>query len=593
MKIGSYTINGSINFTVWAPFLESLALHITAPTDEVIQMKKEGEYFNASIPYTNQTIDYLYIINNYDEFPDPASHYQPHGVHKPSRFVDHSSFNWSEGKWKGIKLKDLIIYELHIGTFTPEGTFTAAEGKLDYLKKLGITAIEIMPVAQFPGERNWGYDGVYTHAVQHSYGGPEAFKSFINAAHNKGIAVILDVVYNHFGPEGNYTSKFAPYFTNIYKTPWGDSLNFDDQFSDGLRNYFLKNALTWFNDYHIDGLRLDAIDKIKDLSAKHFLQELAENLQEINKDGKQRFLIAESDLNDDKIIRPLDKFGYGINAQWADDFHHALHSLLTKETDGYYGDFGNLEHLKDAFNRSFVYNGSYSPYRKRKHGNDPSQRSLEQFVVCSQNHDQIGNRAFGDRLSSMVSFDAAKLAAGAVILSPFTPLLYMGEEYLEKNPFLYFTNHGDESLNESVKNGRKEEFSAFSWKGEIPDPTIADSFNKSQLDWNLQSSGEHKQMLNLYKELIRLRRKGFSLKTSHRKNINAYVHDSLLMVERNDNKRKMLLIMNFNEEIIKAPAVKGDLIITSQDEKYGGSGYKVEGNHPLIAPHSFYLYHTA
>jgi maltooligosyltrehalose trehalohydrolase len=406
-----------------------------------------------------------------------------------------------------LPLREYILYELHIGTFTREGTFDAAIRHLGELKELGITALEIMPVAQFPGERNWGYDGAYPYAPQNSYGGPEGLKRLVNAAHEHGLAVLLDVVYNHLGPEGNYLSQFAPYFTTRYKTPWGAALNFDGPDSDHARRFFLENALYWQNEFHFDGLRLDAVHAIRDESPHLFLEELVESVHHQAERLNRRFyLVAESDMNNARTILPPILGGYGMDAQWSDDFHHSLHVLLTGEKTGYYQDFDGLHSLALVFQQGFAFTGQYSAYRRRRHGNSPRLNSFQQFVVCAQNHDQVGNRMLGERLSTMISFEQMKLAAGAVLLSPFIPMLFMGEEYGETAHFQYFISHLDEQLVEAVRKGRNEEFASFRWTGQVPDPFHEAAFQGSKLNRNLLRERRNKVLLEYHQELIRLRK---------------------------------------------------------------------------------------
>src|SRR5574341_367200 len=474
MRIGAnYLEDGNCEFVVWAPFLEKVELKMVSPVGAkrashiFIPMEKNKlGYWKAVIHEVLPGTLYSYRLEDEKERTDPASYSQPAGVHEPSQVVDHKAFNWEDECWEGIGISQMIIYELHVGTFTQEGTFEAIIPRLNEIRDVGINAIEIMPVAQFPGERNWGYDGVYLFAVQNSYGGPEGLKRLVSECHKKAIEVILDVVYNHFGPEGSYLWDYGPYFTEKYEIPWGKAINFDGVYSDEVRNFFIENAIYWFKNYHIDALRLDAIHSIIDMSAKPFLQELAERVEEFSKQEKRKFyLTAESALNDARVIKPKESGGYGIDAQWCDDFHHSLHTLLTGEDQGYYIDFGRVEQLVKSLREGFVYTGGYSQYRKRRHGNSSKDIPGEQFVVCSQNHDQIGNRMLGERLSNIIPFEGLKLAAGVVLLSPFVPLLFMGEEYGEEAPFLYFVSHSDPDLIEAVRKGRKQEFTAFNWKG--------------------------------------------------------------------------------------------------------------------------------
>jgi maltooligosyltrehalose trehalohydrolase len=575
-----------------------------------IPMKKdECDYWKIKVENLKVGAKYFYRINDEIDRPDPASNFQPENVHGPSEVIDHSQFNWTDKKWKGIPLSDYIIYELHTGTFTENGAFEAIIEKLNYLNELGITAVELMPVAQFPGARNWGYDGVYPFAPNASYGGPIELKSLINSCHSKKLAVILDVVYNHLGPEGNYFGQFGYYFTDKYKTPWGSAINYDSSYSDAVRNFFIENALYWFKDFHIDALRLDAVETIFDMSAKHFLRELSEKVNELSeKLGRELLLIAESDLNDVKIINPKESGGYGIDAQWSDDFHHSVHALLTGEKQGYYKDFGDAAHLKEALRNKFVYSGKYSEYRKRKHGSNASDHPPNQFVVCIQNHDQIGNRVLGERLTSLISFDAIKLGAGIMLLSPYIPMLFMGEEYAETAPFLFFVSHTDQQLNIEVREGRKKEFENFNWifesnngKGEIPeipDPSNEQTFLKSKLDWNLINDEKHKVMLSYYKTLIRFRKKNLS---SGRK-INYDVIDTnkenVFCLRRWEKEKSYFIVFNFHSETVTAqvPFPRGNWkkIFDSAEEKWLGPGAsapeKVIGKKQNITFKKFSLY---
>jgi maltooligosyltrehalose trehalohydrolase len=450
---------------------------------------------------------YRYVLDGRVERPDPASRFQPDGVHGPSEVVDPNDFQWSDAGWHGRPTDRMIIYELHVGTFTPEGTFEAIVPHLDYLRtELGVTAIELMPVAQFPGTRNWGYDGAYPFAPQASYGGPSGLKRLVDACHARDLAVILDVVYNHLGPEGNYLADFAPYFTDRYRTPWGQAINYDGADSDEVRHYIVSNALYWITEYHVDGLRLDAIHGIYDFSAQHILAELADAVHtQAERLGRIVPVIAESDLNDVRVIAPPAEGGYGLDGQWSDDFHHALHTVLTRERTGYYQDFGRIEHLATALREGFVYSGQRSVFRRRRHGNSSRSRPPSQFVVSTQNHDQVGNRARGDRLSTLIPHGALKVAAAALLLSPNVPLLFMGEEYAETAPFLYFVDHGDPALIEAVRKGRTAEFASFGWSGDIPDPQSPMTFERSRLARSGALTDQQHAMRAWYRALIALR----------------------------------------------------------------------------------------
>ncbi|HEY9848129.1 MAG TPA: malto-oligosyltrehalose trehalohydrolase [Leptolyngbyaceae cyanobacterium] len=606
MKIGSdYLGNGRCQFTVWAPSHEDVAVQIVSPESRLIPMQKdEWGYFKVLAEGIEPGTLYYYKIAGETDRPDPASQYQPKDVHGPSQVVDRSTIQWNDANWSGVPLEEMIIYELHVGTFTPEGTFEAIIPRLKELHELGVNAIEIMPVAQFPGDRNWGYDGVYPFAVQSSYGGPEGLKKLVDAAHQEGISIVLDVVYNHFGPEGNYTSQYGPYFTEMYKTPWGMALNFDDIYSYGVRNYFIKNALYWFENYHIDALRLDAVHAIFDFGAKHFLQELAEEVTALSKRARRKFyLIAESDLNDVRVIRDRESGGYGIDAQWSDDFHHILHVLLTGEQKGYYKDFGSCQQMAKILKEGFVYTWEYSPHRRRYHGNDPSDRPAHQFVVCTQNHDQVGNRMMGERLTHLVSFEALKLAAGVMLISPYVPMLFMGEEYGEEAPFLYFVSHTDPDLVEAVKQGRKREFTEFhaEEEGEFIDPFSTDAFQKSKLQWHKRKEGKHKALLELHQHLIHLRRTMPVLKNLDKDNLEATAleEEKIVFLRRSDSTgNQIFCIMNFNQNEVNCPTSPGGIwrkILDSADSKWMGSGSQMpekllQEQTVTISPHSFALY---
>jgi maltooligosyltrehalose trehalohydrolase len=504
--LGATFTKSSTTFLVWAPNAHDVHVHIVAPRDRRIPMRpNENGYFHA-IDFECQPGDrYYFSLDGRVERPDPASRLQPQGVHGPSEIVrQHTP---EQPQWCAPALRDFILYEIHTGTFTPEGTLDAIIPELDRLKALGITAVEIMPVAEFPGGRNWGYDGVFPFAVEQEYGGPESLHRLVQACHERGMAIVLDVVYNHLGPEGNYLADFGPYFTDRYRTPWGEAINFDGRESDHVRRFFLDNAFYWVRDFGIDALRLDAVHAIIDRSARPFLAELASAIHAYAREsGRNIYLMAESDLNDARLIRPREEGGDGFDAQWSDDFHHGLHTLLTGERSGYYADFGGIEHLAAALQNGWTYSGQYSAFRRMRFGNSPEGLSCEQFIVCSQNHDQAGNRMKGERLSHLVDWERAKLAAAAVLLSPFTPLLFMGEEYAEPAPFLYHVSHSDPELQRAVCAGRKAEFKEFMNFGEPPDPQSENTFCRSKLRTELARVGLHGVMHAFYAELIRIRR---------------------------------------------------------------------------------------
>ncbi|MGE5312231.1 MAG: malto-oligosyltrehalose trehalohydrolase, partial [Nitrospirota bacterium] len=504
---------------------------------------------------------YFYRLDGEKERPDPVSRFQPQGVHGPSQVVE-SRFSWDDASWYGRPLRDYIIYELHVGTFTSEGTFAAVVPHLDHLKELGITALEFMPVAQFSGSRNWGYDGTYPFAVQNSYGGPVGLKGLVNACHQRGLAVVLDVIYNHLGPEGNYLGDFAPYFTDRYRTPWGPAMNFDGAHSDEVRRFFIENALSWVTEFHMDALRIDAVHAILDFSAKPFLQELAEAVHaQAERLNRRIYLIAESDLNDTRLIRAPEVGGFGLDAQWNDDFHHALHTLLTGECTGYYEDFGEIRHLVKAFRQGFVYSGEYSPYRRRRHGHSSFTIPADRFVVFAQNHDQVGNRPGGERLSWLVSLEALKLAAGMVLLSPSIPLLFMGEEYGEIAPFEYFVNHSDAGLIEAVRGGRRQEFAAFCWQGVPSDPQDESTFLRAKLNHELRYGGDHRILLEFYRELIRLRNEYPALSTGGKESVEVegFEAERVLILRRWSGSEDTGAIFHFGrtEVILNIPLPRG------------------------------------
>ncbi|PSR16129.1 malto-oligosyltrehalose trehalohydrolase [filamentous cyanobacterium CCP3] len=584
LKVGAILqSNGQCRFTVWGPELDSVELELQSPKKETVAMQtSEDGYWSATVDNVAAGTQYFYRLNQSEDLrPDPASFYQPEGVHGPSAVVDLSRYQWNDDGWKNIPWQDYIIYEVHIGTFTKEGTFESAIAQLADLKALGITAIEILPVSQFPGERNWGYDGVFPYATQNSYGGPDGLKRLVDACHREGLAVILDVVYNHFGPEGNYTGCYGPYTTDKYSTPWGNAINFDDTWSDGVRQYCIQNALYWLREFHVDGLRLDAIHAIYDFSAKHLLAELAEEVAELSEQlGKPLYVTAESDLNDTRIIRPADQGGFALQAQWSDDFHHALHTLVTGERYGYYHDFGTCEDLATAIRDRFVYSGKFSPFRRRRHGNAATDLPSHQFIVCAQNHDQIGNAKGCDRLSKLIPFDALKLTAAALITSPYIPLLFMGEEYGEVAPFNYFIDHSDPDLVEAVYEGRKREFKEAHGFGEPAPAHEVATYEASKLNWNLRQEGQHKTLLNFYRRLLELRRQLKLNTPSYSKEIAIHTgrdrDQQVIVYQRTTADGPLLFLMNFMQAEttieLEAPPKPWRLMLDSATPEWDGPG---------------------
>jgi maltooligosyltrehalose trehalohydrolase len=470
-------------------------------------------YFSNTLPDVPEGQRYAYRLDGGPERPDPGSLWQPDGVHAASAVVRPDRFHWTDQDWKGVRRPDLVFYELHVGTFTPEGTFEAVIPRLAELRRLGVTAVELMPVGQFPGGRNWGYDGVHPYAAQNSYGGPHGLQRLVDACHSAGLAVFLDVVYNHLGPEGNYLGEFGPYFTDRYRTAWGRAMNYDDAGCDAVRDFVLDNARMWLREFHFDGLRLDAVHAIFDQSPRHILRAIQETAEEEGRRaGRAVHVVAESDLNDPRLLWPPGRGGYGLDAQWGDDFHHAVHTYLTGERQGYYQDYGPVQDLPKVLQDPFLAAGTFSPFRGRKHGAPAGDLPGDRFVVCLQNHDQVGNRARGDRLAALVDPPAGRLAASLMLLSPYLPLLFMGEEYGEDRPFLFFCSFGDEALIRAVREGRRNEFAAFAWQGEVPDPQAEATFRASQLSWSWPEGSARVGLRRLYADLLTARREWPALK---------------------------------------------------------------------------------
>lgn len=493
-------------FRVWAPAAARVELDLSGA--RLPMQAQDRGWWSATVARAAPGTDYAFVLDGGEPLPDPRSPWQPQGVHGPSRLVDHAAFPWSDAGWRAGPLASGVLYELHVGTFTPEGTFESAIGRLDHLVGLGITHVELMPVAEFSGDRGWGYDGVDLFAPHHAYGGPQGLKRLVDACHVRGLAVILDVVYNHLGPCGNYLGRFGPYFTDRYATPWGQAINFDQRASDEVRRFFCDNALMWLRDYRFDGLRLDAVHAIVDTSAVHVLEQLAQEVRALEVAlGRHLTLVAESDLNDPRLVRRPEVGGYWLDAQWNEDFHHALHALLTGERDGYYADFGRLADLALALERGFVYDGRYSAYRGRRHGRPAADLPGERLVGYLQNHDQIGNRARGERIGHLASPGRVKSGAALVLSAPFVPMLFQGEEWGAATPFLYFTDHREPALAEAVRAGRRAEFADFGCDAaDVPDPQAAETFERSRLDWEEPAREPHAGLLDWYRRLIALRR---------------------------------------------------------------------------------------
>ena len=500
------TVARSKTLSVWAPDAARVDLVLTS--GPVSMQPAESGWWTSPAPVPAGS-DYRFSIDGGDPLPDPRSPWQPAGVQGASRVLDHDTFAWTDSGWQAPPLASGVVYELHVGTFTTEGTFEAAIPRLDHLKRLGVTHVELMPVNEFPGTRGWGYDGVDLFAPHHAYGGPEGLKRLVDACHAHGLAVLLDVVYNHLGPTGNYLARFGPYFTSRHATPWGDAVNLDGPGSDGVRRFLCDNALMWLRDYHADGLRLDAVHALIDTSSTHILEQLAAEVDALEATlGRHLVLVAETDQNDPRLVRGRESGGYGIDAQWSDDFHHALHVALTGERRGYYEDFEALRHLAEALEHAFVYRGAYSPHRKRAHGRSPEGLPAARFVHCMQNHDQVGNRAQGERSSHLMSVGRLKIAAALVLMPPYVPLLFQGEEWGTTAPFQYFTEHEDPDLARAVSEGRRREFAAFGWQPEdVPDPQAPETFVRSRLDWTEMAREPHASLLAWHRDLITFRRR--------------------------------------------------------------------------------------
>ncbi|MDO6434551.1 malto-oligosyltrehalose trehalohydrolase [Flavitalea sp. BT771] len=593
-KIGAWYDPAGSSFIVWAPACKKVELILESPPPTAHPMMPDGVgYWRITLPVPAGT-PYRFRLNEENSYPDPASFHQPQGVHEPSVLVSRTDPSAGDEDWKGIPLSNMIIYELHTGCFSDTHDFDGIIRRLDYLDELGINTIELMPMGQCPGQRNWGYDGVAPFAIQHSYGGIRGFQRLVKAAHAKGIAVLVDVVYNHLGPEGNYLPFYGPYFSERYRTPWGSPLNFDGPWSDGVRNFFLQNARMWLEDYQVDGLRLDAVHAIYDFSACHFMQELKDLALDIEtRTGRKKILIAEIDLNDPRYINSVEKGGYGLDGQWVDEFHHALRVLLTGERNAYYEDFGDITHLEKAFRHTYVYNGIYSQHRKKTFGGYADQHPFSQFVVFSQNHDQVGNRPMGDRLTHNVSFEQLKLAAATVLLSPYVPLLFMGEEYGEKNPFQFFTDFSDPALIEAVRAGRKKEFPAFAEGLVPPDPQSEETFLRSNLSWHFRE-GQGATLLAYYRHLIRLRKTRPALQGMTREEFHLYpLEGQTLSFERKILTDQVYVWLHFGDSpaIIHNPtgcALRK--IFDSAAAAWCGPGEKINNGKIELQPYSAVVY---
>ncbi len=553
--------SGGVQFRVWSALTKQMSVKIKAPREMVVPMNSSEGVFTAEVKEIGPGADYLYVIDGQKERPDPVSRFQPDGVHGPSRVIDPDAFKWNDAGWKGLPLEDYVIDEIHIGTFTPAGTFDSAIEKLDHLRETGITAIEIMPVAQFPGSRNWGYDGVFPYAVQSTYGGPDGLKRLVDAAHRRGLAVIMDVVYNHLGPEGNYLPDFMPCFSHRYRSPWGEALNYDGPYSYAMRRYVIENSLYWLSEYHIDALRLDAVHSILDFGAKHVLAELSEQFHaEAAKLGRQAFLIAESDLDDVRVIQPVSEGGWGMDAQWSDAFHHSVHTALTGDHHGYFEDYDGLRDLSKAIREGYVYDWRFSKFRKRFHGSSSKDRPGKQFVISTQNHDQVANALVGKRPVTLTSSGLEKVSAALLICAaPNIPMFFMGQEYGATTPFTYFTDFPDQELGKAVSAGRKKEYASFLGAGFI-DPQSPEAFDTSRLDWRQVEQPQHQDMLKFHRDLLALRKHHRSL-ANCRKDLTAVEFNQgerWIRIERSDESgERAIIVCNLSNQKNEVPVDLG------------------------------------
>jgi maltooligosyltrehalose trehalohydrolase len=551
LRVGANYQDGTCDFVVWAPNHKQVTLLLVGQNQRFGMQRLEGGYWTCTAQNIASDTLYTYQLDKGMQKPDPASHFQPQGVFGPSAVVDHASFKWDDQRWRGLNLGDMVFYELHVGAFTPEGTFNAAVSRIGELADLGFSAVELMPISQFSGKRNWGYDGVFPFAVQNSYGTPNDLKSLVNECHRQEVALFLDCVYNHLGPEGNGLNDFAPYFPNSRMGLWGPKVNLDGFQSEGVRNFFLENALYWLSQYHVDGIRIDAVFSMADRSPVHFLGELNDAVKLYSdKVGKKCHLIAESGCNFPQVLAPSQQGGFGFDGQWLDDFQHALFALLTGEREGYYRYYGSLRDVAEALTDAYVYMGSEDDFKRRNPNESYSWIPADKFVVFSQNHDQIGNRLLGDRLTTIAGLEAAKTAACITFLSPYVPLIFMGEEFGETAPFMFFTDYQDKQLIDAVREGRKREFVEFHWQGEVPNPQSDEVFEKSKINWQTRRSEKGKQIAAYYSTLIKLKKlpvfrsvAGRQIKQVKTEN------DRVLMLLKENGNTQAVIVANFSRQL--------------------------------------------
>ncbi len=559
VRLGALVREGETLFRVWSPEAERLDVVFA---DRAVEMRQVGGGYFEAVDNARAGTRYRIRRDGGDAFPDPASRFQPEGVHSPSEVVDPRAYVWKDGRWSGIPQEELVFYELHVGTFSPEGTFDGVRTRLSYLKDLGVTAVELMPVADFPGRWNWGYDHAALYAPSRAYGRPDDLRRLVDEAHAMEMAIFFDVIYNHLGPDGAYLAAFAPMFTDRHQTPWGNAINLDDVHSEGVRGLFIDNALHWLSEYHVDGLRLDATHAIVDDSEVHFLQELAEAVAGID-EGPRRFLIAEDSRNLNHIIRPRNDGGYGIDGVWTDDFHHQVRHITAGDSEGYYADFVdmNTQELASTVEKGWFYEGQPSRYTGKPRGTDASVIRPDQCVVCIQNHDQVGNRPQGKRLHHEIPIPLYRAASALLLFAPELPLLFMGQEWATSSPFQFFTDHNEE-LGRLVTEGRKKEFEGFSgFKGDVPDPQDPSTFDRSRLNWDEIDEEQHRGTLNLYRDLLAERKKLSRPARAVARGPRG------LEVRRGDH----LLLVAFGEGIVfSTPACR--IVLHTEEEKYGGDG---------------------
>ncbi len=573
------------DFTVWAPAASSVDLLL--PEGRHPMSRGEDGHWHVAVG-SDPATPYAFSLDGGDPRPDPRGLRLPDGPHGWSQLFDADAFDWGDARWSGVELEGSVIYELHVGTFTPEGTLDAAAGRLEHLADLGVGLVELLPLAPFPGTRNWGYDGVAPYAVHEVYGGPAALQRFVDAAHARGIGVCLDVVYNHLGPDGNYLAEFGPYLTDTHHTPWGAAVNLDAPDSEPVRRWVLDNVRQWFRDFHVDALRLDAVHELHDDRALHVLEEMSRDVDALSQRlGRRLWLIAESDRNDPRTVTPRGRGdavgGLGVHAQWADDVHHALHVALTGESQGYYEDFAaHPESLEKVLGSPFFHDGTWSTFRGRPHGRPVDTASVPgwRFVASLQTHDQVGNRAVGDRLSATVPTGLLACGAALLLTAPWTPMLFMGEEWGASTPWQFFTDHTDPAIADAVRQGRRAEFASHGWdEHDVPDPQDAATFERSRLDWGELAQDDHARLLHWYRDLVRLRRERHDLRDPHLGRVRARRReDGLVVVERGEHR----VLANLGEDPVRAEAVGTVLLSWEPDVEVVDGTVEVPGRSALV-----------